>query len=55
MLEQSALLLRPWAPAAGGARGRAVLDAVAGTPLGLARTPAGRGRGWLARPAVEIC
>jgi hypothetical protein len=56
MLEQAALLLRPWAPAAGAARGRVVLDAVAGTPLGVARTPARPGGWrWLARPALEVC
>jgi hypothetical protein len=55
MLEQSALLLQPWVPAAGGGRGRAILDAAARTPLGLARTPAGRRAGsWFARPVVEI-
>jgi hypothetical protein len=57
MLEQSALLLRPWAAGADGVRSRAVFDPTANTPLGLARTRSDSARlwpRWLNRPALEV-
>ena len=57
MLEQPALLLRPWSRAAGGVRSRAVLDAATGAALGVARELPSDwpvGLRWLVGPVVAV-
>jgi hypothetical protein len=57
MLEQPALLLRPWGPVAGGERTRPIEDAATQTPLGLARDRPSQLPpilGWLARPVLAV-